>query len=134
MSSDVPDWFTELEPPPGGPEHFAARLQAETAAASDVRSRRPLAAAAACAVIALVAAIVWLREPDDAGTPVAADGPPSVDVYNAPQLDRLLGRPLQTTELVVRLDAETLPVTRIETGNEKIRIYRIDEPPPAAAP
>ena len=59
---------------------------------------------------------------------------PTVDVYNAPELDRLLGRPLRTTELTVIVGDETLPVTRLDTANQKVRLYRIDEPSPAAAP
>ena len=133
MNSEIRDLFTELEPPPGGAERFAARLDAEAAAPSASR-RHAFAAAAACAAIALAAVVVWLREPNDAGPPLAADGPPPVEVYNAPQLDRLLGRPLRTTELTVTLDAETLPVTRLATASEKIRIYRLGEPAPAAAP
>jgi hypothetical protein len=124
--------FTKVEPPPGGVERFAARLDAETAAAPAVRPRRAFVAAAACVALTLVAAIVWLREPDDADPSFVAVSPPTVDLYNAPELDRLLGRPLRATELTVMLDSEALPITRLETGNERIRIYLIDDPAPAA--
>lgn len=132
MSSDVRDLFKELEPPQGGPERFAARLDAEMGAAPSVRLRRAFAAGAACAAVALVATLVWLREPAD---PQPASGAePAVDVYNAPELDRLLGRPLRTTELTVMLGEESLPVTQLDTANQKVRIYRIEEPAPDAAP
>ena len=132
MNSDVRDLFRELEPPHGGAERFAARLDAETRASRPVLPRRALAAAAACVAVALVVTLVWLRRPSD--PEIAAGAEPAVDIYNAPELDRLLGRPLRTTELTVMLGEETLPVTQLATANQKIRIYQIDEPAPAPTP
>lgn len=132
MNSDVRDLFRELEPPQGGAERFAARLDAEARAPAVFR-RRALAAAAACAAVALVVTLVWQREqPSD--PQIASGAEPPVDIYNAPELDRLLGRPLRTTELTVTVGDETLSVTRLDTANQKVHIYRIDEPAPAAAP
>lgn len=132
MNSDVRDLFRELEPPRGGAERFAARLDAEIHVARGLTRRRAFGAVAACIAVALVATLVVLRRPND--PQVASSAEAAVDVYNAPELDRLLGRPLRTSELTVMVGDETLPVTRLDTANQKVRIYRIDEPAPAAAP
>ena len=116
--------FKELEPPPGGAEAFAQRLE-EIAAERPSPRARVLAMAAAAAAVALVTAILLLRPSSDA-PPVLADEPPAVDIYNAPELDRLLGRPSQPAELMVMVNMETANVTEIETTNEKVRIYQIN--------
>jgi hypothetical protein len=123
MSTD--DLFRPLDPPPGGAERFARRLD-ELAATSPAPSRRgPALAAAACVVLMLVAAVVWLREPDEA-RPLNAVSQPTIDVYGAPEFDRLLGRTRAPAELTVVVGAEPAAVTQLETGNEKVRIYRIN--------
>src|SRR5918993_3517892 len=112
--------FRELEPPPGGAERFAQRLD-EIAAARPAPLARVLALAAAIAAVTFVA-MVLLRRPDDALPELVAEVPPTVDIYDAPELDRLLGRAAQPAELVVMVNTETVNVTEIETTNEKIRI------------
>ena len=123
MSTD--DLFRQLDPPPGGAERFARRLD-ELAAPSPAPSRRgPALAAAACVVLMLVAAVVWLREPDEA-RPLNTVSQPTIDVYGAPEFDRLLGRTRAPADLTVVVGAEPAAVTQLETGNEKVRIYRIN--------
>src|SRR5262245_25584956 len=116
--------FKELEPPPGGAERFAQRLD-EVAAERPSPRARVLAMAAAVAGVALVAAILLLR-PNDAPQVEIAAAPPPVDVFNAPEFDRLLGRSAAPAELVVTVNMEAARVTEIETANQKVRIYQID--------
>ena len=123
MSTD--DLFRQLDPPPGGAERFARRLDELTATSPTPRRRVPALAAAACAVLVLVAAVVWLREPDDS-RPLIAVSQPAIDVYGAPEFDRLLGRTRPPAELTVVVGAQTAAVTQLETTNEKVRIYEID--------
>ena len=123
MNTD--ELFRQLEPPPGGAEGFARRLD-EIAAERPSRRARVLAAAAAVAAIALVTAILLPRQSDDAPPMHVADEPPAVDLYNSPELDRLLGRTSQPAELMVMVNMETVNVTPIETTNQKVRIYQIN--------
>ena len=117
--------FKALEPPPGGAERFAQRLD-EIAAERPSPRARVLAAAAAVAAVAVVTAVLLLRQPDDPAPARVADTQPAVDIYNSPELDRLLGRPSRPAELVVMVNMETANVTEIETTNEKVRMYQIN--------
>jgi len=117
--------FKQLEPPPGGSERFAQRLD-EIAAERPSRRARVIAMAAAVASVALVTAVLSLRPTSDDTSVRVADTPPAVDIYNAPELDRLLGRTSQPAELMVMVNKETANVTEIETTNEKVRIYQIN--------
>jgi hypothetical protein len=116
--------FKELEPPPGGAGAFARRLD-EIAAERPAPRVRVLSAAAAIAALAVVTAVL-LHQPDEGAPARVADAPPAVDIYNAPELDRLLGRPSPPAELMVTVNMETANVTEIETTNEKVRIYQIN--------
>jgi hypothetical protein len=117
--------FRELEPPPGGTDRFARRLD-QLAAARLAPRVRWLAVAAAVAAVALVTAIVALRTPRDVPPESVAATPPAVDIYNAPEFDRLLGRSPQPTELTVVLNEEVVAVRPIATTNQKVRIYEIN--------
>ena len=118
--------FKELEPPPGGAERFAQRLD-EVAAEQPSSRARVLAMAAATAGVAIVTAMLLLRRPEDASQVViAATEPPAVDVYNAPELDRLLWRSSVPAELMVTVNMQPANVTEIETTNQKVRIYQIN--------
>ena len=86
---------------------------------------RPSAAFVAAA-IALMAALLVLRKPSTEEQVVVADAPPAVDVYNAPELDRLLGRSQQPSQLVVKVNEQSATVTELTTTNEKVRIYQIN--------
>src|SRR6187455_1724383 len=115
--------FTELEPPPGGAQRFARRLD-EVAAERPSSRARVLALAAATAGVAVVTAILLLRQPDGASQiEIAATEPPAVDIYNAPELDRLLGRSAVPAELIVTVNMQAANVTELETTNQKVRIY-----------
>jgi hypothetical protein len=123
MNSERHGLFAELTPPPGGAERFAQRLD-ETAPAADGPRWRGLAlAGAAFAAVALLVAIVLLREPGDSTSPPVAAAP---EIYNAPEFDRLLGRPSQPAEFTVTLGERTASVVAVETTNEKVRIYEIN--------
>jgi hypothetical protein len=125
MSAELPGLFEQLTPPPGGAERFARRLDELTAASRKPRRHTPLLAAAACAALALAAATVWLRDPGDS-PPFISGSPPVIDIYAAPEFDRLLGRTRPPAEPTVRLGEQVAAVTQVETTNEKVRIYRID--------
>jgi hypothetical protein len=116
--------FKELEPPAGGAARFAQRLDEIAATRASPRAR-VLAAAAAVAAVALVTAVL-LRQPDDAPPTLVADASPPVEVYGAPEFDRLLGRSARPAEVVVMVNMEAAAVTEIETTNEKVRIYQIN--------
>jgi hypothetical protein len=123
MNDETQSLFKELEPPPGGAERFARRLD-ETAHAAEAPRWRVFAfAGAACAAVALMVAVVVLREPSESTSPTVAAAP---DIYDAPEFDRLLGRPAQPTAFAVTVDERTASVVEVETTNEKIRIYEIN--------
>jgi hypothetical protein len=116
--------FKELDPPPGGAERFAWRLD-ETAEERPSSRTRLLAMVASVAAVALVTAMLLLQPASDVPPTSIANAPPPVDVYNAPELDRLLGRAAAPAELMVTVNMETVDITEIETTNKRVRIYQI---------
>ena len=125
MKFDGHGLFTELAPPPGGAERFRRRLDESTDAPRAPRWRVFALAGAACAAVA-VAAVVALHGSNDSASLPVADSERTAAIYDAPEFDRLLGRPPQPAELTVMLNEQIAPVAEIETGNEKVRIYRIN--------
>jgi hypothetical protein len=123
MNTDL--LFKELEPPSGGAERFAQRLD-ELGAERPPRRTRAVALAAAVAAIAVATTVLLRRPVGDAPELTAADAPPAVEVYGAPEFDRLLGRPPQPTELTVLVNTETARVTELTTTNANVRIYQIN--------
>jgi len=123
MNTDL--LFKELEPPPGGAERFARRLHELAAERPSLRTRA-VALAAAASAIAVVTTVLWLRPVDTAPDLAATDAPPAVEVYGAPEFDRLLGRPPQPTERTVLVNTEAARVTELETTSAKVRIYQIN--------
>jgi hypothetical protein len=81
-----------------------------------------LAGAASAAAVAFVVAVVLLREPGDAAQPVVTTS----EIYDSPEFDRLLGRPLRAERLTAVVDEQTASVTQLESQNEKVRIYQIN--------
>ena len=126
MSTD--DMFAQLEPPPGGAERFARRLDEAAAHARhvDERRRKLAVAGAAAAAILLVVALAVLRAPGDAPPPPVADSVPTPEIYDSPAFDRLLGRPLQAEQLTATVNEEAKAVTELESQNPNVRIYRIN--------
>jgi hypothetical protein len=123
MNSERHGLFAELDPPPGGAERFAQRLDGTSQTADAPRRRRFAFAAAACAVAALVVAVVLLREPSVSVSPPVAAAP---EIFDAPEFDRLLGRQARPTEFTVTVDERTASVVEVETMNEKVRLYRVN--------
>jgi hypothetical protein len=117
--------FKQIEPPAGGAERFARRLDEVAAERPSLRARA-IAAAAAAAAVALVAAILLQRPSADAPELTAAESAPAVEVYNAPEFDRLLGRVSPPVELTVVVNTEAARVTELETTSAKVRIYQIN--------
>jgi hypothetical protein len=81
---------------------------------------------AACVALVALAAIVWLRQPVGPPPQLVADSQPPLDLYGAPEFDRLLGRAPPPADLTVTLGSEAVTVTQLETTNEKVRIYLIN--------
>jgi hypothetical protein len=123
MNTDL--LFKELEPPPGGAERFARRLDEIAAERPSLRARAGALAAAAAAVAVGITALL-LQPVDDAPELAATDSPPPVEVYGAPEFDRLLGRPPRPTELTVLVNTEATLVTELTTTSAKVRIYQIN--------
>jgi len=123
MNDERHGLFAELEPPRGGVARFAQRLE-ETAPTTHAPRWRGFAlAAAGAAAVALVVALVLLRETSESVPPTVAAAP---EIYDAREFDRLLGRPARPTEFVVTLGERTASVVERETTNEKIRIYDVN--------
>jgi hypothetical protein len=123
MNTDL--LFKELEPPPNGAERFAQRLD-EVAAKRTSPRTRAVALAAAAAAVAVVTTVLMLQPASDAPELTVADAPPPVEVYGAPEFDRLLGRPPQPTEFTVLVNTEAARVTELTTTNANVRIYQIN--------
>src|SRR5687767_7392531 len=117
--------FTELNPPPGGAARFAERLDVSSAPRRWLRPAPLALAGTAFAAIVAIAVLVWPTARDDSASLMSAA---PVDVYSAPEFDRLLGRVSTPAELTVTRDSAAASVTQIETENAKVRIYRIDSP------
>ena len=111
--------FPDLEPPRGGAERFRARLESADREASPGFLRR-LAAAGVVAVLAIaaIAAIAVFRDPD-------AVEPVPVIVLDMPELDWLLGRPMQPIEITVFVDDEPAALSALPVTTPGIRIYEI---------
>ncbi|MGH8495469.1 MAG: hypothetical protein ACREVN_04985 [Gammaproteobacteria bacterium] len=120
MSADRKTWFRELEPPPGGAERLRLRLEKAGAPAAMLPAR--IAIVGACAGVLALAIALFAGLRNDEG----ADRRAVADVYQAAPFDRLLGRPMKRTDLMVTLNAQPVPVSPVDSSNRKIRIYRID--------
>ncbi len=120
--------FKQLDPPPGGAERFARRLDEAAASPSPAPRWRTFAlAGAACAAVALIIVVVLRRDSDSpVMPPLVADLQPTPEIYNSPAFDRLLGRPAQFTELTVSRNEQAASVVELETANDKVRIYQIE--------
>ena len=126
MNTD--ELFGKLEPPRGGAERFARRLDEAAAHARvvDARWRRFALAGTVAAAVLLVVAVTVLRSPSDAPQPPLADSVPLPQIYDSPAFDRLLGRPLQAEQLTATVNQQAAAVTELESQNPNVRIYRIN--------
>jgi hypothetical protein len=70
-----------------------------------------------------VVAVVLLRAP---GAPPATNVAASPEIYDAPEFDRLLGRPARPMEFSVTVGERTASVVEVETGNAKVRLYEVN--------
>ena len=118
--------FEELTPPAGGAERFAQRLDELMASPVAAPARVQVMGVAACLTLMVLAAGMWLRQPESLPPQLAADSPPALDVYGAPEFDRLLGRAPRSSELTVTLGTDVATVTQLETMNDNVRIYLIN--------
>jgi anti-sigma-K factor RskA len=119
--------FEQLDPPPGGAERFARRLDEAASSAAETRRWRGFAlAGAACAAVALVVALVLLRGPSETPSQIVVDTQPTPEIYESPAFDRLLGRTLQAEPLTDVVNEQPIPVTELESQNANVRIYSIN--------
>lgn len=125
MKSDRQGLFTELDPPPGGAERFAQRLE-ESRLGPPVARRWALASAGVAAATVAIVVVILIREAGDAGSSAVGDAAQVANLYEAPQFDRLLGRPAPAGTVTVTHNDTPATVTQIETANAKIRLYQID--------
>jgi hypothetical protein len=108
--------FPDIEPPAGGTARFQMRL-ANPGDSSRVAVGRWVAAAGVVAVLA-IAVVAVLRPPD-------AVEPQTVIVFDAPEFDRLLGRPIPQVETTVTIDDEPVTLSTIPVKTPGIRIYEV---------
>jgi hypothetical protein len=113
-------WFRELEPPAGGAERLQRCLEEAARPATGVPERVAIVGAGAAVLALALALFVGLRSGSD------ADRPAPADLYQAASFDRLLGRPMERTELTATIGDQTVPISQVDSSNPKVRIYRID--------
>ena len=119
--------FGQLDPPAGGAERFALRLDEAASVPTAPHWRAYALAGVVSAAATLVVAVGLLREERAAVVPpLVADSGVTSEIYDSPAFDRLLGRRARPTELTVTLDEQATVVTEIATDNDKIRVYRVD--------
>jgi hypothetical protein len=108
--------FPDIEPPSGGTERF--RLQLESAGdVSRPAFQHWIAAAGVVAVLAI--AVIAALAPGDVVEPEIAV------IFDAPELDRLLGRPMQRVETTVMIDDEPVTLSALPVTKPGIRIYEV---------
>lgn len=118
MNLDERDLFTELEPPPGGVERFRRRLE-ENGEPAPVRQRAFAIAGLVASVIALSLIVAVTRHGE-------APEPRVARLHEAPEFDRLLGRPMDRAAFSVSINGESPSVTEIPSTHAKIRIYEVE--------
>lgn len=124
MAHDRNNWFDELEPPPGGAEKLRRRIEAGGRPRAVLAPRIALAGMGAAAFVLVIALIALVGGGGVGGG--SGERAAVAEVYEAAEFDRLLGRPIEETELVVTVDEQAVPVAQEEGSNPKIRIYRMD--------
>ena len=108
--------FPDIEPPPGGAERFRVQLE-NPGVASRVAVGRWVAAGGVVAVLAIAAIIVlW---------PNNVVEPETAIVFDTPEFDRLLGRPMKQVETTVMIDDEPVNLSAIPVKTPGIRIYEV---------
>jgi len=108
--------FPDIEPPAGGTERF--RMQLENP--GDVPRGTIGRWAAAGGIVAVLAiAVIVVLAPRDMVEPEVAV------VFDAPELDRLLGRPIKQVETTAMIDDEPVALSAIPVKTPGIRIYEV---------
>lgn len=122
MDADRHGLFRPLEPPPGGAERFRQRLDAGGARGLALQWRVALAASAALVLVVPAILLFVHREPArDARRPSTS----AAAIYDAPQFDRLLGRPVERSEPLVTINEQAATLAEVRSENAKVRIYTI---------
>jgi len=122
MNTEEREIFRELEPPPGGVERFRRRL----GASRPVEQRWPRRSAiAGLAVIAMAVVTLTLRQQTDPRMPASGESRREAQVQQAPEFDRLLGRPGEPARTRIAVNDTSVAVSELPSANPSIRIYRI---------
>ena len=116
MKSEDRISFPDIEPLAGGTERF--RLQLENPGDSSLVFFRRWAAAGGVVAVLAIAAIAMLKLPD-------AVEPVQIVVFDSPEFDRLLGRPMQQVETTVKIDDEPVTLAAVPVKTPGIRIYQV---------
>ena len=119
MDTERQPWLPALRPPPGGPERFSRRLRKP---GSQFGTRRWQFAMGAT----LVAFAVGIGVFNTPGRNGSIDSNVAKNIYQAEPFDRLLGRPIARNETTVVIDDEDVLLSRVDSSNSKVRIYRVD--------
>jgi hypothetical protein len=115
MTIEHDELFAPLTPPRGGVDRFRAKLVAE--AARKQRSYRGPAALVATALVLSLSSLWYLHIERSA----------SRAIYDAPELDRLLGRESKPVPLRVEIDDRVVAVEQLESDDPQVRIYQLPE-------
>ena len=128
MKPDHGGLFRELVPPPGGAERFRQRLE-EPDDWSRASSGRLLATGGGVAAVVIVALLaLWQTDLPEDGREGELEGmfdPQTAEVFQSPEFDRLLGRPMEPLETSVVINDVPVNLTEVPGSSPGIRIYEV---------
>lgn len=117
MNSEDRIAFPDIEPPLGGTERF--RMQLEITGDDLHATFGRWAAAGGVVAVLAIAAIAVLRPAE------VAEPQEDAVAFDAPEFDRLLGRPMQQVETTVMIGEEPAILAPLPVTRPGIRIYEI---------
>lgn len=108
--------FPDIEPPSGGTERFRAQLESLGDASRAAVGR--WAAAGGVVALLAIAGIAVLA-------PKRVAEPETTIVFDSPEFDRLLGRPMQQVETTVMINDQPVNLSPMPVTTPGIRIYEV---------
>lgn len=118
MNLDESRLFRALEPPTGGADRFRRRLDAQGKPRFARRTRLAIAGLAV-SVLALFVLIAVTRHGEEPEPRVAS-------LFDAPEFDRLLGRPMDRARFSISINGESPAVSEVPSTHETVRIYVVE--------